>query len=61
MTTEELMTWGPWTLDRTNYRITAVGYEIELLNLASSAEVLDTICQVASKAWAGRNVVAGLV
>jgi hypothetical protein len=57
--------WGPWRLNR-NYTLNQPGrrespYHIDLERFTSSAEMLDMIMQVAGKAWATDEVLAGLV
>lgn len=43
--------WGAWTL-HANYTLThSVGYEIDLEQFDTSAEMLDTIFQVTQKTW----------
>lgn len=49
--------WGPWHLDREERTLwTEAGgyrYDIDLDSCRSSAQVLDWICQIADKLWAG--------
>lgn len=64
----DLDDWGPWKLDtehlvlvREAPRREGGGYEVDLEECKTSAEVLDWICQVAMKLWADERTVAGLV
>lgn len=57
--------WGPWRLDPhlcVLYPSDPYRYEIDLETCTSSAKVLDWICQIATKDWAGDDAtLAGLV
>jgi hypothetical protein len=56
------MKWGKWNLEKENFTLNHKnGYEIDLEELDTSAEVLDWICQVADKEWADEKCIADLV
>lgn len=62
-----LSDWGPWRL-HDDYELAtdpdlAAGYAypVDMEECTHSAEVLDTICQVAEKTWADDETLAGLV
>jgi hypothetical protein len=63
--------WGCWRLKPQTYELEArvslfvdrpdCRYEVDLEDCRTSAEVLDWVMQVAHKAWASSEVIAGLV
>jgi hypothetical protein len=54
--------WGPWRFDgRCRVLVHANGYEIDLAQSTTSAEVLDWIVQVAGKSWGDDTCLAQLV
>jgi hypothetical protein len=58
---ETQRTWAGWSLDRAKYTLSCRGYEVDLEECTTSAEMLDWIMQVAGKSWATPEIVAGLV
>jgi len=55
--------WGPWKFNKRNYTLTHLDevYEIDLEPIKSSAEILDWIFQIESKAWATPECIGYLV
>lgn len=56
--------WGPWRLDTGSYVLYALRpyrYEVDLEKCLTSAGVLDCIMQIAGKAWADDELLAGLI
>ena len=60
--------WGGWKLRKSTYELTyrpyadaVYVYPVDLEQFTTSAQVLDTIIQVAEKTWATDEVLAGLV
>jgi hypothetical protein len=56
--------WGEWELDRARLVLmhtAGYGYEVDLEDCTTSAQVLDWIMQIAGKNWGTRKCVGGLV
>ena len=55
--------YGPWQFHRNNLilRHAKTGYEIDLEECGTSAEILDWIFQVAGKSWATDKTIADLI
>lgn len=54
--------WGPWMLYPPTLILVLEGhYYVDLERCLTSAEVLDWLCQIAGKAWADDETLAGLV
>lgn len=58
----ESESWGPWRLSLDDLCFHhPMGYYVDLERCLDSADILDWLCQVASKTWADDETVAGLV
>lgn len=56
--------WGPWRLDTRTwvlYPVRPYRYEVDLEECLTSAAVLDRVMQIAGKAWADDELIAGLI
>jgi hypothetical protein len=55
--------WGPWRIRMEQLTLTHVdnGYVVDLRRCPTSAQVLDSICQVAGSGWADPTSVGQLV
>ena len=54
--------WGDWSYDRKNLTLfNSEGYEVDLTECNSAAEILDWIFQVAGKSWADNRTVTTLI
>lgn len=61
MTDRPRTNFGAWTFDPTSCIVTHDLYEVDVEQMATSAETLDWIMQVSAKSWATAEIAGDLV